>query len=235
MSLPANSLRIVGVLVFTGALLGAIWHSRSLDITAIIEQVEAFGPMTWLVFILLYAIATILFLPGSVLTLAGGSLFGPVLGTVVNLTGATLGALLAFIISRYLAADWVERKTGGRLKQLKNGVEAEGWRFVAFVRLVPLFTFNLLNYALGLNRIPLLHYLVASYVCMLPGAFAYTYLGYAGREAIAGGESLIQKGLLALALLATVAFLSRLIRKLRVRDTSSTNNLQGDIGNQATD
>ena len=66
--------------------------------------------------------------PGSVLTLAGGSLFGPVLGTFVNLTGATLGATLAFLLSRYLASDWVEQKTGGRLKQLKDGVEGEGWR-----------------------------------------------------------------------------------------------------------
>ncbi len=164
---------------------------------------------------LMYAIATVLFLPGSVLTLAGGALFGPVLGTFYNLTGATIGATLAFLVSRYLASDWVAQRTGGRLKQLINGVEGEGWRFVAFVRLVPLFPFNLLNYALGLTRIPLLQYIIASYICMLPGAIAYTYLGYAGREAAAGGEGLIQKGLLALALLAAVAFLPRLIGKLR--------------------
>ena len=101
------------------------------------------------------------------------------------------------------------------MKQLINGVEGEGWRFVAFVRLVPLFPFNLLNYALGLTRIPLLPYVVATLLFMLPGALAYTYLGYAGREAVAGGEGLIQKGLLALALLAAVAFLPRLIGKLR--------------------
>lgn len=91
----------------------------------------------------------------------------------------------------------MEHKTGGRLKQLKEDIESEGWRFVAFVRLVPLFPFNLLNYALGLTRIKLWHYIIASYICMLPGAIAYTYLGYAGREAIAGSEGLIQKGLIA--------------------------------------
>jgi len=154
-------------------------------------------------------------LPGSVLTLAGGALFGPVLGTFYNLTGATVGAVLAFLVARYLASDWVEQKTDGRLKQLKQGVEGEGWRFVAFVRLVPLFPFNLLNYALGLTRIRLSHYLIATYLFMLPGAIAYTYLGYAGREAIAGSEGLIQKALLALALLAVVAFLPRLIGRLR--------------------
>jgi hypothetical protein len=77
----------------------------------------------------------------------------------------------------------VARKAGGRAKQLIDGVEQEGWRFVAFVRLVPLFPFNLLNYALGLTRIPFPAYVIASWLFMLPGAFAYTWLGFAGREA----------------------------------------------------
>jgi rhodanese-related sulfurtransferase len=134
---------------------------------------------------------------------------------VYNLTGATLGATLAFLIARYLASGWVMQKAGGRVQQLVNGVEAEGWRFVAFVRLVPLFPFNLLNYALGLTRLRLPTYVIATCIFMLPGAVAYTYLGYAGREAIAGGEGIIRKGLLALALLASVAFLPRLIGRLR--------------------
>ena len=96
-----------------------------------------------------------------------------------------------------------------------EGVENEGWKFVAFTRLVPLFPFFLLNYALGLTRIRISHYIVATYVFMLPAAFAFTYLGYAGREAVAGGEGMIQKGLLALALLALVAFLPRFIKRLR--------------------
>ncbi len=207
------------------AVVVAFWQGRSLDIAAIVQGIGELGPLAWLAFMALYAVATVLFLPGSVLTLAGGSLFGPVLGTFVNLTGATLGAVLAFLLSRYLASDWMEQKTGGRLKQLKEGVEAEGWRFVAFVRLVPLFPFNLLNYALGLTRIRFLHYLVATYICMLPGALAYTYLGYVGREAVAGGEGLIQKGLLALALLAVVAFVPRLISRFRQGPTLSIEDL----------
>jgi uncharacterized membrane protein YdjX (TVP38/TMEM64 family)/rhodanese-related sulfurtransferase len=197
-----------------GVVLAVLYRDR-FDAQALAAWTENAGPAAPLLFMLIYAVATVLFLPGSVLTLAGGALFGPVLGTFYNLTGATLGATLAFLVSRYLASDWVAARTGGRLKHIINGVEGEGWRFVAFVRLVPLFPFNLLNYALGLTRIPLLHYVIASYVCMLPGAIAYTYLGYAGREAVAGGEGLIQKGLLALALLAAVAFLPRLISKLR--------------------
>jgi len=99
-------------------------------------------------------------------------------------------------------------------------VEEEGWRFVAFVRLVPLFPFNLVNYAFGLTRIRLSEYVLASFLCMAPGALAYTYLGYAGREAATGEAGSIHKALLALALLATVTFLPRLLRRLRrERDT----------------
>jgi uncharacterized membrane protein YdjX (TVP38/TMEM64 family) len=164
---------------------------------------------------LIYIIGTVFFLPGAVLTLAGGALFGPVLGTFYNLTAATIGAMISFIAARYLAHDWVEKKTGGRMKQLKQGVEGEGWKFVAFVRLVPLFPFNVLNYALGLTRIKFSHYSMATYIFMLPGAVAYTYLGYVGREAVAGGDGLIQKIMLALALLAIVGFLPSLIGRLR--------------------
>lgn len=210
-----NIARLLLLLVIVGGIVLAFIYREQFDATALEQWVQNAGPAGPLLFMAIYTIATVFFLPGSVLTLAGGALFGPLLGTFYNLTGATLGAVLAFLVARYLASDWVEQKTGGKLKQLKQGVEAEGWRFVAFVRLVPLFPFNLLNYALGLTRIRLTHYLIATYLFMLPGAIAYTYLGYAGREAIAGGEGLIQKALLALALLAVVAFLPRLIGQLR--------------------
>ena len=98
-----------------------------------------------------------------------------------------------------------------------EGVEAEGWRFVAFVRLVPLFPFNLLNYTLGLTRIRLFHYVVTSFVCMLPGAIAYTYLGYAGRNAVTGGEGTIRNILLASGFIAVVAFLPGFIKRLSGR------------------
>jgi uncharacterized membrane protein YdjX (TVP38/TMEM64 family) len=213
-----NNNRLMRIILFLGLLAAvtlAIIYRDQFDAAALESWIRDAGLVAPLLFILIYALAAVLFLPGSVLTLAGGALFGPVLGAFYNLTGATLGATLAFLIARYLASDWVAEKTGGRVKQLINGVEGEGWRFVAFVRLVPLFPFNLLNYALGLTRLRLLHYIIATYVFMLPGAIAYTYLGYAGREAVAGGEGMIQKGLLALALLAVVAFLPRLIGNLR--------------------
>ncbi len=207
--------RLVLFAALAAAIGAAYLYRDQINATALEAWVKNAGALGAVLYIALYTVATVLFLPGSVLTLAGGALFGPVWGTLYSLTGATFGAAMAFLIARYLAQDWVRQRTGGILKKLLDGVDAEGWKFVAFVRLVPLFPFNLLNYALGLTRIGLVPFLVASYVFMLPGALAYTYLGYAGREAFAGGEGLIQKGLLALALLAVVAFLPRLVKRLR--------------------
>lgn len=209
---------LVAVVVGIGL---AVGYREQFDAAALAAWLEGVGVAAPLVFMGIYVLAPVVFMPGSVLTLAGGALFGPIWGTFYSLTGATLGATLAFLVARYLASDWVAKKTGGWLKQLIKGVESEGWRFVAFVRLVPLFPFNLLNYALGLTRIRLSHYVVTSYICMLPGAIAYTYLGYAGREAVAGGEAMIQKGLLALGLLALLVFLPRLVTRLRQRPQSA--------------
>jgi uncharacterized membrane protein YdjX (TVP38/TMEM64 family) len=211
--------RLLVLLTLGSAIAVALLYREQLDPAAIQASVASAGPAGPLTFILVYALAAVLFLPGSVLTLAGGALFGPLWGTLFNLTGATLGAALAFLVSRYLAADWVRRRVGGRANRLVEGVEAEGWRFVAFTRLVPLFPFNLLNYALGLTRIPFLHYVLATAICMAPAALAFTWLGFAGREAVAGGEGLIQTGLIALGLVAAVAFLPRLVIRLRGRLT----------------
>jgi uncharacterized membrane protein YdjX (TVP38/TMEM64 family)/rhodanese-related sulfurtransferase len=217
MSLQRTLPRLVFALLLVGAIAWAVVNRQRFDVGAIqvtIRDMSAWAPLAY---IGLYIVATVLFLPGSLLGLAGGALFGPVWGAIYTLIGATVGATLAFLAARYIASDWVRAKAGGRLKQLLEGVEAEGWHFVAFTRLVPLFPFNLLNYALGLTRIGLMPYVLASLVCMAPGTIAYTYLGYAGREAVAGGEATIQKGLLALGLLALVAFLPRIVRRLRAK------------------
>jgi uncharacterized membrane protein YdjX (TVP38/TMEM64 family)/rhodanese-related sulfurtransferase len=196
----------------------AIWlavNQDRIDPVVIENSIRDLGFWAPLGHVILFAIATVLFVPGAIFGLAGGLLFGPLWGTIFNLTGATLGATASFLIARYLAADWVRRKAGGRIERLMVGIEAEGWRFVAFVRLVPLFPFNLLNYALGLTRIPLTHYVLASLVCMAPGTLAYTWLGHAGREALAGNKAAIRYGLIALALLAAIAVLPRLVQRLR--------------------
>jgi uncharacterized membrane protein YdjX (TVP38/TMEM64 family)/rhodanese-related sulfurtransferase len=222
-------LRILLGLVLLAAVGAAVAMRDRFDVAALQAWVEGAGAAGPIVFMALYALATVLFLPGSVLTLAGGALFGPVWGTLWNLTGATVGAALAFLVARYLGADWVARRAGPRLSRLNDGVTAEGWRFVAFVRLVPLFPFNLLNYALGLTRIPFVAYVLATWLFMLPGAFAYTWLGFAGREALAGGEGMVRNILIALALLAAVAFLPRFVRKLRAKPMLAVDSLKQQL------
>jgi uncharacterized membrane protein YdjX (TVP38/TMEM64 family) len=203
------------------------WLTRDrLTAAAIKTWVEHSGVWGPVVFIGVYMIAPALFLPGSVLTLAGGALFGPLTGTLLSLSGATIGATVAFLVARFLAAEWVERRVSGRLQEIKEGVEREGWRFVAFVHLVPLFPFNLLNYAFGLTRLSVQTFAVTSCMTMAPGAFAYAYLGDAGREAVSGGPDLVRKGLLALALLAAVVLLPLLIRRWRRPGKISPQRLQ---------
>lgn len=166
-------------------------------------------------FVALYAVGTAIFMPGVVFALTGGVLFGPLWGSALNLLGATLGASIAFLIARYLAGDWIQKKTSGFLRRLMDGVESEGWRFVAFLRLVPLFPFNLINYALGLTRISFASYVITSLLCMIPGAVAYTWLGHASRGAISGDASAIRYGLLAVGLLGIIALAPRLVKAFR--------------------
>ena len=207
--------RVVLTLALAAMAGWAVFHRDQINLAALDAWLASFGPWAPIAYVMLFALGTVAFVPGVVFSLAGGALFGPFWGSLWNLAGATLGATLAFLVARYIAGEWVARKAGGLLKRLIDGVDAEGWRFVAFVRLVPLFPFNLSNYALGLTRIPLRDYVIATLVCMAPGAVAYTWLGHAGRSALSGEANAVRYGLLALGLLATIAVLPRLIGRLR--------------------
>jgi len=204
----------IAVVVAVMALWLALNRDR-LDPAVVQATVRDLGLLAPVAHVVLFAVGTVVFVPGALFGVVGGMLFGPAWGTLLNLLGATLGATVAFLLARSVAQDKIRQRAGAKLDRLMAGVEAEGWRFVAFVRLVPLFPFNLLNYALGLTRIPLTAYVLASLVSMLPGTFVYTWLGYAGREALVQNEAALRYGLIGLALLAAVAFLPRLVRRLR--------------------
>jgi uncharacterized membrane protein YdjX (TVP38/TMEM64 family)/rhodanese-related sulfurtransferase len=207
--------RIALALLLFAAAAWATVHRDQINLALLDAWLSSLGLWAPIGYVVVYALATVVFVPGVVFALAGGALFGPVWGSVLNLTGATLGATLAFLVARFLAGDWVARTAGGFLKRAIDGVDAEGWRFVAFVRLVPLFPFNLSNYVFGLTRIPFYHYVIATLVCMAPGAIAFTWLGHAGRGALTGEADTVRYGLLALGLLAAIALLPRLIKRLR--------------------
>ncbi len=170
----------------------------------------------WL-FIAIYIVAAVLFVPGSLLTFAGGALFGPLWGTIYNLVAAVLGAALSFVVARYLSAEWALDRQDGRIKRLMDGVDREGWRFVALVRLMPWLPYNVVNYALGLTRVSFWTHTVTTTVCLLPIIAIYSYIGHAGVEALAGGEDALYFGTSALALLAASLFLPRLVNVARKR------------------
>ncbi|QXE90946.1 VTT domain-containing protein [Geomonas subterranea] len=136
--------------------------------------IASYGTLAPAVYILVYALAPVLFLPALPLTIAGGIVFGPFWGVVYTIVGATMGASLAFLVARYAARDWVASKlTGPRWQRLDSEVAQHGWKVVAFTRLIPAFPFNLLNYAFGLTRINFAHYMLTSFVCMLPATVAF--------------------------------------------------------------
>lgn len=147
----------------------------------VLEHVRGLGPWGPPVLIALYVVACVAMVPGSVLTLGAGALFGVVRGTICVSIGATLGATAAFLVSRHLARPWVSRRFGGRpgFREIDEAVARDGWRIVALTRLSPVFPFNFLNYAFGLTRVRLVEYVVASWLAMLPGTVMYVWLGAA--------------------------------------------------------
>jgi uncharacterized membrane protein YdjX (TVP38/TMEM64 family) len=174
-----------------------------------VDGLGVWGPV---VFILGYAVAAVAFVPGSLLTLAAGVIFGLAKGTAYTLIGATLGASAAFLVARYLARGRIELRIEGnpRFAAIDRAVGREGFKIVALLRLSPVFPFNLLNYALGLTRVPFLQYVAAS-VAMLPGTLLFVYYGKAlGSLAALAGGGQAQKGtefwvFLGVGLLATIA------------------------------
>ncbi|MBU1055604.1 MAG: VTT domain-containing protein [Proteobacteria bacterium] len=141
---------------------------------ALRELIASKGALAPILYMLIYIIAPALFLPGLPITIAGGILFGPLWGVIYTITSSTIGAGAAFLISRYVARDWIAAKlTSPRWQRLDEGVEKHGWKVVAFTRLIPLFPFNLLNYAFGLTKIKFTHYILATFICMLPACIAF--------------------------------------------------------------
>jgi uncharacterized membrane protein YdjX (TVP38/TMEM64 family) len=155
--------------------------------------VAELGPAGLLLYAVVYALATVLLLPGSLLTLAAGAAFGLFSGFVSVWLGATLGLALAFLVSRHFARrrveDWIRSKP--RFKAVDRAIAQEGWKIVFLTRLSPVFPFNFQNYAYGLTRIAFWPYALASTVGIVPGTFLYVYLGSVGRSGLeaAAGEN----------------------------------------------
>ncbi len=188
----------------------------------VLEWVSGLGPWGPLAFIVLYIAATVAFLPGSILTLGAGALFGVMKGTVFVSIASTLGATAAFAVARYAARGWVARKLADREKfaAIDEAVKTGGWRVILLLRLSPVFPFNLFNYAAGLTDVPMRQYIWASWLGMLPGTALYVYVGsLAGSVATVGQghhRTPVEWALYAAGLLATLVvtiYITRLSRQ----------------------
>jgi len=152
--------------------------------TALAEWIQANRGISWLVFMLVYILATVLILPGSLLTLSAGFLFGLKLGFVIVSAASVIGACCAFLLGRYFARDWVSEKISGNAKfsALDNAVRDKGFVIVLLTRLSPVFPFSLLNYALGSTAVRFPNYALASWIGMMPGTLLYVWFGSAAQD-----------------------------------------------------
>jgi uncharacterized membrane protein YdjX (TVP38/TMEM64 family) len=130
------------------------------------------------VYMLVYIAVTALSLPGAaVMTLAGGALFGLLTGTVVISFASTIGATLAFLVSRFLLRDWVQERFRKKLHTINQGIEKEGSFYLFTLRLVPVFPFFIINLVMGLTPIRTTRFYLVSQVGMLPGTLVYVNAG----------------------------------------------------------
>lgn len=169
---------LLGAIV-VGLLLAAGYVDLQAGFRAALVWIEDAGPVGPLLFFVLYVAACVFMLPGSILTLGAGAVFGVVNGLLLVSFSSTVGATAAFLVGRYLAREMVSRRIAGNAAfgAIDEAVASEGWKIVGLTRLSPVFPFNLLNYAFGLTRVSLRDYVLASWIGMIPGTAMYVYLG----------------------------------------------------------
>jgi len=220
----ANPLRLVLIVaLIAGAVVALFVLPVKESLQAVLQWANDIGPAGPIVVAIIYVPACVLFLPGSVLTLGAGALFGVVKGTIAVSIGSTIGACVAFLVGRSFTRRWIERKVAGNPKfaAIDEAVGNQGFKIVFLTRLSPIFPFNMLNYAYGLTKVNFWHYAIASWIGMLPGTIMYVYLGSAAGSLASTAAGTVEKtpaqqvlfwiGLVATILVATLV--TRVARK----------------------
>jgi uncharacterized membrane protein YdjX (TVP38/TMEM64 family) len=189
--------------------------SGTITIDKVFNFVKTSKYLAPLIYILIYAIGPSLFFPSLILTIVAGMLWGPFWGVVFAITGATIGCSVPFLISRYILHDNVKKLFGlKRWERLKKHVEKDGWKVVAFTRIIPIFPFPFLNYLFGITPIKFLHYVFASFFFMLPACIAYVYFGSGIFELIVKGN--FTPLLIAILLISLVMILPMIFKKAKI-------------------
>lgn len=205
--------------------LGALWilaREAGDAIPRFAGWIEGLGFWAPAVFVAAYAGSVVVLIPGSILTLAAGAIFGLLKGTLYTFVAATVGAVAAFLVARYVARGAVSRRLAQtpRFGAIDRAIGGQGLKIVLLLRLSPVFPFSLLNYVLGLTRVSLRDYTIAS-IGMIPGTLLYVYYGklIGDVAALAGGVSVERDAaywvVLILGLIATVAVTTVVTRAAR--------------------
>lgn len=185
MAVSRQTLKFIALVVFV--LLSAAFFQiadlgRYVKPDAIRAAIQSVGPLAPLLYLLIYSIAPVFFVPGWIITIGGGLAFGAVWGTVLTVIGATIGATLAFFVARYMGRDFVARVLKEKFKTLNTIDEqaaSHGFQVIFFLRLIPLVPFNALDYVAGISKIGRRDYILGTFLGIIPGTFAYVYLGSA--------------------------------------------------------
>ncbi len=177
--MSARARKLIAVPVVLGAIAAVYLLPVDRWVLSFVESIRGAGAVGVAVFAIAYVAAALLLLPGSVLTAGAGFAYGPLWGTLLVSPASVVAATLAFVLGRTVARGWIARRIAGspRFAAVDEAIGESGFKIVLLLRLSPLFPFNLLNYALGLTRLSLRDYVVASALGMLPGTVLYVYLG----------------------------------------------------------
>ncbi len=183
------------------------------SVTAWVESLGVWAPIA---FVTLYICSTVCFLPAVPLTAFAGAFFGLAWGSLYVSLGSTLGAAAAFLVGRFLIRDRLEKRLADRqtFKAINHAVSDDGWKIVGLTRLSPVFPFTLLNYAYGLTRVRFSHYVLASWIGMIPGTILYVYIGSLGKAA-SEGRSPGEWALYAVGLIATILVTISITKKAK--------------------
>ena len=213
-----------GCLIVIGIILCQIQFDLIQTIPKIIQWIESLGIIGMSLFVLVYILACIFLIPGSPLTVGAGAVFGFWTGLILVSVGSTLGAVAAFLISRYLARGFIEKKIdkSHKFSAMDMAIKREGWKIIFLTRLSPIIPFFLLNYALGLTKIRLRTYIISSWAGMIPGTVLYTYIGSLGKTILTTENSLADWVILGAGLIATVS-VTLIISKIAKRSLALDN------------
>ncbi|MBY6035797.1 TVP38/TMEM64 family protein [Fictibacillus nanhaiensis] len=192
---------IIGILIYVNQ---TVFNITPETLKNLILSIGVVAP---LVYVVIYSVRPFVLFPASVLSLAGGLAFGPLYGTLLTIIGASIGALLAFLFARKIGAGKLESKWGDKTTKLQKILENNGFTVIILLRLIPLFNFDLISYAAGLSKIKLSHFLIGTVLGIIPGTFAYSFLG---ASTVSDNKGIF---LLAIVLFGIVTIIPALFRK----------------------